>query len=260
MPSRWFVPIHGLLPERVRVEHVHAAFSHWFDATRAEHNALAKPYTVSPPTSDARGVVGVELAAMTAAAERAVESRSQGRATVRLGNQVRRVAPARRELSMTWGQLAQPSRERRWELELVTPTTFRNGDRSSPLPVVSTVMDGLARAWRAWSDVELPTVVGWHSIWVSDLDLTSDVFEVMRRMPDGSRKPTTISGSVGRLVLRCEDPPTAEVAGPLLRSAAFVGVGGLTAQGLGIVRVRAMPGGEARPRRTEAVGAAGRAG
>jgi CRISPR-associated endoribonuclease Cas6 len=260
MPSRWFVPVHGLLPERVRIEHVHAAFSHWFDVTSAEHRALVKPYTVSPPAMDAQGVVGIEIATLTGAADEAVETRSRERVKVRLGNQVRQVSPAQLGQSTTWGQLAQRSGERCWELELVTPTTFRNGNRSSPLPAVGTIMDGLARSWRAWSDVELPEVSGWNSVWVSALDLTSDIIEVLRRMPDGTRRPVKISGSVGSLSLRCDDTDAAAVAGPLLRSAPFVGIGGQTTQGLGVARVRGTTGRRAVPNQSEAVGVVGRVG
>ena len=59
MPCRWFVPVLGVDPQRVRLEHVHAAFTRWFDRTPAEHSAGDKPYTVSPLTRDDRGVVGV---------------------------------------------------------------------------------------------------------------------------------------------------------------------------------------------------------
>lgn len=287
MPDLWFVPVVGVDPARVRLEHVHAAFSRWFDRSPAEHAANDKPYTLSPLTHDERGGLGVEIATLTECARgRLVEAAVDG-ARVRLGNQTRPVRAPRRLVGRTWAELAAHDTDRRWRLEFVTPATFRSGDRSSPMPRVDTILDGLQQAWSCWSDTRLPSataledpaapddlpalvdhvlvdsvvvdsvvvdsvVVGvrdvasrpgpWGAVWVSDLDLRSVPVSMRLRRRDGQAQPVTFSGVLGTLTVRCEDPATAAHAGPLLRAAAFCGVGGMAGKGLGVTRVQAFGG------------------
>lgn len=251
MPDRWFVPISGVDPDRVRLEHVHAAFSRWFDRSPTEHAANDKPYTVSPLTRDARGRVGVEIATLTATAGQRLHEATADGATVRLGNQTRPVGALRHLLGHSWAQLAGKTTDDRWRLEFLTPTTFRSGDRSSPLPQVETVMDALSRAWTAWSDTPLPAPAadaadvidcrtgGWGAVWVSDLDLRSVTVSLRVRRRDATFQPLTLSAALGSLTLRCDEPAAAARAGPLLRLAAYCGIGGMTGKGFGVTRVQA---------------------
>ena len=162
---------------------------------------------------------------------------------VRLGNQVSRIGPPRLLEAASWRDLAEERGDGRWELEFLTPTTFRTGDRSSPLPRVDTILDGLHRAWQLWGDVELG-VSGqdWTAVWVSDIDLRNSTIELRVRRRDGSTQPITVSGALGVLVLRCDSPDVASRVGPLLRLAPFAGVGGMTLKGLGVTRVSAFSG------------------
>lgn len=243
MPSRWFVPVVGVDPRRVKLEHVHAAFTRWFDRSAAEHGAGDKPYTVSPLTRDDRGVVGVEIATLTAVAHARLHEAAQEGASIRLGSQTRPVGRPRLMLEESWSSLAGHERDARWELHFVTPATFRSGDRSSPMPQVTTIMAGLRRAWGLWSDVERApedNPAPWRALWVSDIDLRSSTLSLAVRRRDGSPQSIVLSGSLGTLTLRCDDPTTASQVGPLIRLAAFTGVGGMTAKGLGVTRVRAL--------------------
>ena len=65
MPSRWWVPIPGLDPHFVRLEHLHAAVTRWFDSSAGEHHANGKPYAVSPLRPGDAGGVGVEIGILT---------------------------------------------------------------------------------------------------------------------------------------------------------------------------------------------------
>lgn len=246
MPSRWFVPIVGVDPSRVRLEHVHAAFSGWFDGTAEAHAASDKPYAVSPLSGDERGV-GVEIATLTVQAEAALARRVESGAPVRLGSQVRPLGRARLMHASTWEELAVsgvPGAATRWVLEFVTPATFRSGDRSSPLPQVPTILAGLARAWDACSGTPRPELRSdlAAATWVSDLDLRSQVLRLrVRRRHGAGTQDVHVSGATGSLTLRCEDPCAVEVVAPLLGLAPYVGVGAMRGKGLGVVRVRRIP-------------------
>ncbi len=238
MPSRWFVPIRGLDAAPVKPEHVHAAFSAWFDRDLAEHHATDKPYTVSPITSyDDR--VGVEIAALTDGVAQRLWQAAAENAEVRLGNRRRRVGRPVRLAHQSWTHLADSPVQRLWTLHLVTPTTFRSGDRSSPLPSVATILRGLSHAWRLWSDAGEPSYDdrGAQAVWVSDLNLRSEVLELQITGRQGGRHPIVASGSLGTITLRCDDETTARQVSPLLQLAPYVGLGSMRGKGLGIVRL-----------------------
>lgn len=236
MPSRWFVPIHGLDPHRVRLEFVHGAFSGWFDRTTAEHTAGDKPYAVSPLTSF-RGQVGVQIGLLDDVAHQRFSEVTGEPASVRLGNQIREIGRPKLLRRASWTELAREVTERQWTLDLVTPTTFRSGNRSSPLPAVETIVSGLARSWQSWCDdptlVPLPTSSGARALWISDLDLTSERVEVTIK-----GRAVLFRGALGTITFRADDADTARWAGPLLNYAAYAGVGSMRAKGLGVAELR----------------------
>lgn len=239
MPSRWWVPIPGLTAERVRLDHVHAAVSGWFDHSSVEHRANDKPYAVSPPSRDAAGGTGIEVAVLTDLALEQLRQATTDGSQIRLGNQVRRVHSPIELASESWSDLASDDLADRWTLELATPATFRSGDRSSPLPSVRTILTGLARTWSQWAPPSTPTpVVPDGSVWVSDLDLRSDRVSVaVRDRSTGQRRDLVVSGVMGRVTLRCDDESARSSASSLLRLASYSGVGSMTRKGLGVVRV-----------------------
>lgn len=236
MPSRWFVPIGGIDPQRVRLEFVHGAFSGWFDRTTAEHTAGDKPYAVSPLTAH-RGQVGVQIALLSDVAHQRFTEVTGTPTTVRLGNQIREVGRPTPVRQATWTELAREITDRQWTLDLATPTTFRSGDRSSPLPAVETIVSGLARSWQLWCDqpdlVPLPTPTQVRSLWISDLDLATECVDVTVK-----GRPVRFRGALGTITLRADDDATARWAGPLLNYAAYAGLGSMRAKGLGVVELR----------------------
>ncbi len=236
MPSRWFVPILGIDPHRVRLEFVHGAFSGWFDRTAAEHTAGDKPYAVSPLTSH-RGQVGVQVGLLSDVAHQRFKNATSTPTTVRLGNQIREIGQPGPLRQATWTELAREITERQWTLDLVTPTTFRSGDRSSPLPAVETIISGLVRSWHLWCNqpdlIPLPTSTQVRSLWMSDLDLTTEYVDVTI-----NGRSIRFRGALGSITLRADDDDTARWAGPLLNYAAYAGLGSMRAKGLGVAELR----------------------
>lgn len=231
--------VHGARPDRVRLEHLHAAMSRWFDLTPEQHGAGTKPYAISPLASDGESAgVGFELATLTTAAERSLRRHAAPPASVRLGSDQILLGELRNTASESWSSLAEPSDASSWDLEFVTPVTFRRGNRTSPFPQPASVLRGLLDSWNAWSGLPVRDLTRQQTdeIWVSDID--------------GHSEPVTVSGNpmsafVGRICFRCDDVVTAELVDPLFRLAPYAGVGSARAKGLGVTRLR-----PARVRRT----------
>jgi CRISPR-associated endoribonuclease Cas6 len=238
MPSRWWVPLPDVRPEFVKLNHIHAAVSGWFDRTEDEHRDGLKPYALSPLSRE-RGSVGLEIGTLSDEATRRLHEATAPGTQIRLGNQIRDLRGAQLLHTDSWENLAAHTGDECWTLEFLTPTTFRSGDRASPLPHAATILRSLARAWDNYSPLprQRPDL-SWTSVWVSDLDLRSEVVEIVTQArATGARLPVTVSGSLGVLTLRCDDRETAAAAGPLLALAAYAGVGSMTRKGLGVTRV-----------------------
>lgn len=235
MPSRWWIPLQGARPERVRLEHLHAAVSRWFDRTPEQHAAGTKPYAISPLARDAESSgVGFELATLTAGADECLLERVAPPGTIRLGQDQAVLGQPRKTDSEAWSSLATPSGATSWDLEFVTPVTFRRGNRASPLPVPGSVLRGLLDSWNAWSGMPARNLTRQDTdeIWVSDID--------------GRSEPMTVSGVrlsafVGRICYRCDNQATAELVDPLFRLAPYAGVGSAKAKGLGVTRLHQAP-------------------
>lgn len=239
MPSRWWVSIPGLKPEYVRLHHIHGAVSGWFDRSPVEHSATDKPYAVSPLSRSGDGETGVEIGTLTGeAATRLLEGAQPGRA-VRIGNQHRTIGGIHVLQEDTWPALMAYDGATRWRLELVTPATFRSGDRASPLPQLETILGGLARSWDKWSHPHTdPPVVAPGAAWVTDLDLRSELVTLqVRRRSQGTPVPLHLPGVLGTLDIRCDHPVSAAAVSSLVRLATYTGVGSMTRKGLGVARV-----------------------
>lgn len=242
MPSRWWVPIQGIDPTRVALEQVHGAVSAWFDHSDAEHRTDTKPYSVSPLSADPadrehhpgpQPPLGIEIGVLTLEAHRRLMAATTQGMPIRLGSQFGSVGRPHLIQWDDWVTLAEPTGASQWELEFVTPTTFRTRDRSSPLPTPSTVLRRPAEVWSLWSGMpprRLPRECA-EAVWVSDIDGRSHALTLGR---------LRVSGFVGWLTLRCDEPEIAALIDPLLRLAAYSGVGSGTTKGLGVTRVAAI--------------------
>lgn len=230
MPSRFWVPLPSVRIEAVRLEHLHAAVSRWFDDTPADHGALVKPYAISPPARSADGSAGFELTALSSGAEARLRSRSGAGAGIRLGAQLVSIGLPVVIRTESWESLALASGRRSWTLDFITPVTFRRGNRSSPLPTPNVVLRGLQDSWNAFSGQDRRELDREHHerLWVSHISGSSEPM-----MVSGLK----ISGFIGQVVFRGDDQPTADLVDPLFRLAAYAGVGSGRAKGLGVTRL-----------------------
>ena len=64
MLTRWWLPLHGIVPRGVTPTYVHAAVSRLFDTTDDDHRANRKAYTISP-AADGPGGPGIEVGTLT---------------------------------------------------------------------------------------------------------------------------------------------------------------------------------------------------
>lgn len=244
MPARWFVPLEGLDPSRVQSHHWHAAITRWFDEDPASHTANRKPYSVSPPTDDpsAGAGVGVQIGTLTDdAAARLMKAAYEG-ASIRLGSARCVVSgPPRVLRSTSWMRLsATPTAVGQWQLTFLTPATFRSANRSSPLPQLRSMLTNLAEVWNLWSPVALDGVLAEQAAraaWVSDLDLRSASFRSPLTRGADPQKAIHLSGSLGSMTIRCDEPDVRPVVGALLGMTEYAGVGAMTVRGLGVTEV-----------------------
>ena len=238
MPSRWWVPLRGLDSPAVSLTHVHAAFSRWFDRSGPEHHFGDKPYAISP-MSEHSGCLGLEISTLTDEAEERFHVHTRRGERVALGRATAYVERPSLIQRHSWHDLAAHDGATQWRLDFVTPVTFRSGDRSSPAPQAATILDGLRRLWRLWSDVALPEPPAHQAQgWISDLDLTSEVLTFpVNSCARHTRTTVTVSAATGSIVIRPTQPDGAPAIGALLRLAAYTGVGSMTRKGLGVTRV-----------------------
>jgi CRISPR-associated endoribonuclease Cas6 len=148
---------------------------------------------------------------------------------------------------LPWVELEASPTVRAWQLEFVTPTTFRNGQRTSPWPAPSSVLTGLAVRWSGLRGSGAPVLTHGvsSSVWVSDVEGRSEALEL---------KQTVVSGFVGRIRYVCDgSDDEAAVVSALFAFAGYAGIGSHTAFGLGAVRLARTW----QPRRAPAVRAAG---
>lgn len=230
MPARWLVRLAGPQPRDVNLAHLHAAISTWLDVTDEEHESQVKPYSVSAPRTEG-GCLALEIGTLTENAELALVTQAYAGRAIRFGRHAATVvAPAEPIAGATWDQLAQQTGRNAWVLRFETPTSFRQGRRTSPWPAPPAVLRGLAQKWERWSDAPLAVLSSRDAeqVWVTDVGGESHVLRIGQGL---------FSGFVGGIRYQCDDARVAAVVGPLFALAPFAGVGSATTKGLGTVRL-----------------------
>lgn len=253
VPIRYWVGLPDVDPP-VKPEHLHGALSRWFDGEeplatviadvgvpRPRHESIIKPYTISP-LAEEPGRLGVLISVLTSDADACLWHGASTAGRVRLGRSLTRVEPPVVDESMSWAQLEASRAARAWRMEFVTPTTFRTGNRTSPLPSPTGILRTPSECWRAFSGRETRSYTPQDvtRLWASDLHLQSQRVPLRvgeRSGPDERRGEREICAVTGSMVLRCDDARVAAIVGPLLRLAPFSGVGGFRGKGFGLVEV-----------------------
>ncbi|NLI85103.1 MAG: CRISPR system precrRNA processing endoribonuclease RAMP protein Cas6 [Propionibacterium sp.] len=238
MPALYFLP---LLDQTgaARPEHLHAAITSWLDPSTADwnHRSVSKPYAISPITEVA-GHVGIEISVLTESAERLLREAATSASEIRLGSRFTRVGNLQCLHETSWDELA-AANEQTWRLDFLTPTTFRTGNRCTPMPTLPALLRSPSESWRAFAPVPLDPLS--HAevaeIWTSELDLHTEWLELI--LPNRKRRaePRSVAGVLGSITYQCDNPEVAAKVGPLFRLVPYCGIGSFRGKGMGVVRL-----------------------
>ncbi|MFI7531463.1 CRISPR system precrRNA processing endoribonuclease RAMP protein Cas6 [Nocardia salmonicida] len=225
------MPVEGIDPVRVKLDHLHAVAGRWVDD---HHWANTKPWSIRP----ARRIDGVavfELTTLThAAATRFTTAITPGQ-PIRLGTQHGTILTQPHIIdAQPWNRLhpTPTPAAHAWSVTFLTPTTFGNGNRFSPWPDPSSIARSLTTRWNTLRPNNIPQLPEdpklWRRVWVSDIDGHSEVLDLQN---------LTLSGFLGRVRYVCEDPQMAAIFQSLLTFAEYAGVGRYPTRGLGAIRL-----------------------
>jgi CRISPR-associated endoribonuclease Cas6 len=245
VPSRWTITLAGAAGD-VPVTAPMAVVAGWLDdppeaqpsangALTVPHEASRRPWALTPPRR-AKGPDGEPITEFgvrlldDALPERLLTEARPGR-SVRLGRaQLSVVDPPRLMAHASWEQLAAWSGARAWQLNMLTPTTFRQRNRTTPWPAPDAVARGLLHRWRLLDPETAPAATSLdtrHTVWVSDLDGHSEVADL---------KGQVLSGFLGRVRYSCDGPAEeACLFDAVISLAAYAGIGSHTTFGFGTV-------------------------
>lgn len=231
MPAIYWLPLPQMRGP-ARVEHLHAAFSRWFDgdAEGGSHHENVKPYRLAP-MSERDGTWGAEISILDERAFRALAAQFGGRLpTVRLGGVATVVETPVVVQGESWDDLAQWRGDTGWKVEFLTPFTFRTGSRSSPFPHASAVLRAATEAWKKFSGLEPVSIApaDQRDLWVSQVDVSTTTYTI-----NGHRHP----GALGSITYRAATEDVARSASSLFRLAHYCGMGSFRGKGMGVVSV-----------------------
>lgn len=238
MPAIFWLPLSAVTGP-VPVEHLHAAFSRWFDTVPAggdgsdadPHHATVKPYRLAP-VSQQDGRWGMEASVLTESSFRALACRITAGDGVRLGPIRTPVGTPTVLRGESWADLAEWPGETAWRVEFLTPFISRTGNRSSPFPAPPVVLRAAADVWASYSGYPPLRVAPTDHpyLWVSALDVSTTRVTI-----NGHSHP----GAVGHVEYRAAEPKVAAVVSTLFRLATYCGMGSFRGKGMGIVKVDA---------------------
>jgi Uncharacterized conserved protein len=231
VPSRWAVTVAGVDATKVKLDHVHAVVSGWFDDGEEGHRAKAKPYTVQQLQAVDGGTL-LEIGLLVDELGDRLASAAAPGSQIRLGSTWTRITHPPEPVAMaTWQELTDAGRATSWCLRFLTPTTFRRGNSFTPAPTLSAILGSLRASWREFAPPTVPPLVldlAREPVWVTDIDVTSQVVSV---------KGLTVSGFTGRLRFVCDGvAEQASMIDRLVRLAPYAGVGAYTTRGFGVTR------------------------
>lgn len=228
MPAIYWIPLPGL-DRPAPVEHVHAAFSRWFDEDEGSHHEVIKPYRLSPASPRGDGW-GIEVSILTEDAFRALAQHIDAGATVRLGACSTPVGMPEVLKGRTWDDLAAWPGERAWKAEFLTPFIARTRNRATPLPTPAVALRAAIETWGAFSGhppLRLNLDDQAH-VWAAWVELTTrNVMIGRHRFP----------GALGSITYRADDDRVAAVCSSLFRLSEYSGMGSFRGKGMGIVSV-----------------------
>lgn len=195
---------------------VHCRLSRWLDS---DHHAQRKPWSWTAQSSDL--LIGLLDDRLTDHLVQCADA---------AGTPVQQVAKT------DWAQLRSGRPGDCWQLEFISPVTFRRGNRFLPWPSPSAVFGSLRAAWRHF---------GAPAAGDLKLDLRLDPLVVTavcgssrtERVIVHNNESVLVGGFVGTVRYALDGAADPEAVGALVRLAQFSGVGAYTTRGFGGVRI-----------------------
>lgn len=237
MPTIYELDLAFGAPNIADPRHLHAVVSSWLDGDRAaglsEHRDTDKPWAVGPQQPHADGMRLLVRLLDDRLATR-LDSRAHPGAAVVFGDSRGHVSGAvrggpRRIFAVSWDELDDPMRVRRWQLHLQAPVVF-NSQRYHVRVDATSILRTLAHRWQCWHpDGER-------------VDVAPDAFAVrtdLRAVRQPYDLPTMPRHAlVGRLDIWAKGDEGALSLSKLVQWAQFAGIGAKTTHGFGATAVR----------------------
>lgn len=226
MLRKWIIPITDVDPATIKLDWIHAALSRLVDA---DHKSQTKPWALSPLRC-IDGVTVAEVSTLTDDAAHLLVNNAVAGTDVRFGPYRARLRQDAILLQESPWPARTDSPHRQWELNFLTPATFRRDNRMSPWPEPLSIIRSLRERWNCLrlhdpiSHIDPRDIT--RNVWISDLDGRSETLRIASLQA---------SGFVGTLHIRCDSPTLAVDIDRLIRFAEFGGVGSYTTRGLGVV-------------------------
>lgn len=227
-------------------EHLHAAASALLDDGEDDEYVGLSPHNGSVKRWAARWhptAVGGELHVGTAHSllDERLRRRSVASRGVVLGREAFSLVPKTIEPSgsTTWEELAAEPVAASVTVYFVTPTTLRNGKRSTPWVDPGSLLSSLTARWNGVTPAEAsmpnPTPQERASLWVAGVRGHTEIRTLSRQR--------IVPGFVGEVTYRGDDPGAWARFRALLAMAEYLGVGARTEYGFGAIRLGARGGG-----------------
>ena len=239
------------LREPVNGRSIHARGLHGFlfnitgQADRAESNWLHKhpaprPFTFVPLYNDAGHLAGIRLSAMTERAitlfQRTGEWFYQTKRPCHLGGCEFIISQSRTTPGPNWQQPALSEPIRTLGLRFVSPTSFKQGPGSLPLPLPGNVFGGPVRAWEAFAPPMITLPSDWLAWCARDVFVTRHNIESVQVAISQQEQFTGFVGEVWFEAYQGDDMQL-RAWQALSTLATFCGVGHKTTMGMGAVEM-----------------------
>lgn len=240
MPALYIVTLELERPPERGPEPLHRLVSSWLDRG-IEHIRLAKPWTITPLSRVSEVLYEFGIAGLSAEAEERIRDaiRRAGGSGIRLGSVdgeiVNAEAGAEPVESASWSDLMDRSTQaRRFQFDFLSPTTFRTGATTIPLPHPNHVFGSYRSRWNWFAPEAARPVVAFQRV----------VFRIARHeiktTPQLRFRRAGYVGFTGRVVIEAdtEGPVDARALDALAAIAIYSGTGAGTTFGMGVTRYR----------------------